>query len=29
LGGEPLALTINGVFHVRNDRISVTEPVVQ
>lgn len=28
-GGEPLALTINGVFPVRNDRIRVAKPVAR
>lgn len=28
-GGEPLALTINGVFPVRNDRIRVVKPVAR
>ncbi|KMQ75109.1 M23 family metallopeptidase [Marinobacter subterrani] len=28
-GGEPLALTIDGAFPIRNDRIRVAEPVVR
>ena len=28
-GGEPLALTIDGAFPVRNDRIRVAEPVAR
>jgi hypothetical protein len=28
LSGRPLALTINGTFYVRNDRLTVTEPDV-